>query len=104
MRRAILAAALFALAACQRDDSYSFDRKEYERVQPAITVVTHPNLADLRAKAPRSARSEDRDLYGWSIIHADGGCEMHVVDPAKSWMPEWLGHETAHCIWGRWHK
>lgn len=105
MRRLLLlTVALFAVAACDRQDGYRFERRQFERAQPGITVVTHPSLADLRAKAPRGTEPDGQDLYGWSIIHAGGGCELHVVDPRKSWMPEWLGHEAAHCIWGRWHK
>lgn len=103
MKHMILTATLIALAGCDRQDGYSFDRKEFERSQPAITVVTHPSLADLRAAAPPSAIEPGRELMGWSVIRP-GGCEMHVVDPAKRWMPEWLGHEAAHCIWGRWHQ
>ena len=102
MRRAIIAAALLALAGCDRQDGFRFERKEFERSTPNITVVTHPNLADLRAKAPRSAIDAEHDLMGWSIIRSNG-CELHVVDPTRSWTPEWLGHEAAHCIWGRWH-
>lgn len=102
MRRIVAAASLILLAGCNRDDGYQFGGKEFDRTQPAITVVTHPSLADLRANAPPSAIEPGRDLMGWSIIRANG-CEMHIVDPGKAWMPEWLGHEAAHCIWGRWH-
>lgn len=101
-RALILAVASLALAGCDQQDGYTFDRKEFERTQPNITVVTHLSLADLRAKAPPGTNIEGRDLMGWSIIRPTG-CEMHVVDPAKSWMPEWIAHEAAHCIWGRWH-
>ena len=68
MRRALILAAMVTLTACDRQDGYRFERKEFERTQPAITVVTHPSLADLRAKAPASAIEPGRDLMGWSII------------------------------------
>lgn len=93
------------LGACQAQgsDGYRFDGAEFERDQPAISIVTHPSLADLRAKAPAAAlRNRDRDLMAWSIIRPDG-CEVHIVDPAEEWRPEWIGHEVAHCAWGRWH-
>lgn len=96
--------ALLLLAGCdQAPDGYQFADAEYERDQPNITVVTHPTLADLRKHAPAAARPAGRDLMAWSIIRPDG-CEMHVVDPAQSYQPQWIGHEAAHCIWGRWHK
>lgn len=101
MKRAALL--LFLLASCQGSDAHQFDRKEFERLQPAITIVTHPTLADLRAKARVAAQQgEGRSLMAWSIIRPTS-CEVHIVDPAKQWRPEWIGHEVAHCAWGRWH-
>jgi hypothetical protein len=95
----------FALAGCgQGSDSYSFDVKEFERAQVTITIVAHPSLADLRTKAPAAAKVDGgRELMGWSIVRP-ASCEVHIVDPAKDWRPEWIGHEVAHCFWGRWHK
>ena len=104
MKRALAFAALL-VAGCDGSapDGYRFKGKEFERAAPGITVVVHPSAEDLRAKAPAAARSEDRLLMAWSVI-TPTGCEMHVVDPAKSYQPQWIGHEAAHCIWGRWHQ
>lgn len=102
--RAALALALM-LAACERSpaaDTYRFEHKEWQHLAPPITVVVHPSIAALRAAAPDSARSEGHILMAWSLINS-GGCEVHIVDPAVSYQPEWLGHEVAHCLWGRWH-
>lgn len=30
-------------------------------------------------------------------------CHVFIVDPAKHWMPGFLGHETAHCFYDMWH-
>lgn len=104
MRAPLFAAPILLLAGCgQGSDAYQFERKEFERSQPAITIVTHPSLADLRAKAPASATADKgRELMAWSIIRPTS-CEVHIVDPAQKWQPEWIGHEVAHCAWGRWH-
>ena len=59
MRALILAAPVLLLVGCgQGGDAYRFERKEFERSQPAITIITHPSLADLRAKAPASAKAD----------------------------------------------
>ena len=29
---------------------------------------------------------------------------MFIKDPEWQWEPELLGHEVAHCIWGRYHR
>ncbi len=104
MRRAAICLSLLFAGCGQGNDGYRFERKEFERSQPAITIVKHRSLADLRAAAPAAAKAdENRDLMAWSIIRRDG-CEVHIVDPAKEWRPEWIGHEVAHCAWGRWHR
>lgn len=103
MKRAIITAALLLAGCNQAPDGYRFERKEYERTEPAISIVTHRSLAELRAAAPASAKADpSRKLMAWSIIRP-GGCEVHVVDPAVSYRPEWIGHEVTHCVWGRWH-
>lgn len=101
------AAALLALllAGCDAGsaDGYRFERKEWERAPSTVTIVTHPTLAHLRAAAPPDAvAGEGRENMAWSVIRG-AQCEVHIVDPGKDWMPEWLGHEVAHCAWGRWH-
>lgn len=99
-----LAVIMLLLSGCgEASDGYRFERKEFERPRPEITIVTHPTIADLRANAPDAARQpEGRELMAWSIIRPNE-CEVHVVDPAASYQPQWIGHEVAHCVWGRWH-
>lgn len=104
MIRMIPLCSALLLAGCNdAPDGYRFDRKEFQRPTPAITIVEHASIADLRAQAPASAKAGDDDLMAWSIIRSNS-CEVHVVDPAVSYQPEWIGHETAHCVWGRWHR
>lgn len=104
MNKMIAVAVALLLAGCaqQGADGYQFDDMEFERPAPNITVVTHPSLAMLRAEAPEGAVEQGRNLYAWSYISRDA-CEIHVVDPRVAYQPEWIGHEAAHCIWGRWH-
>lgn len=106
MKRALTIVAALALAGCgvasEAADGYQFGVKEFERSRPNITVVTYASPTDLRAAAPASAKRSDRELMAWGIIRPDG-CEIHIIDPAVSYQPEWIGHEVAHCAWGRWH-
>ena len=103
------AVALCALSGCGQSpgaDGYAFGQKEYDQRRIMVALVEHPSLADLRAAAnERGAVVEGgRELMAWSVLQTDrSGCEVHIVDPAVSWHPEWLGHEVAHCFFGRWH-
>lgn len=103
---AALAASSLVLATCgpqQGGDGYAFERKEFERSTVVVAVVQHADLSKLRSEAARrGVRAERRDLQAFSIITGDR-CEVHVVDPAQHYSPQWLGHEVAHCLYGRWH-
>lgn len=103
MRAIPLLALLIAGCDGGGSDGYRFERKEWERAPTSVTVITHRSVEALRAAAPPGAvPSEGRENMAWSIIRGSG-CEVHIVDPETDWMPEWLGHEVAHCVWGRWH-
>lgn len=106
MRAALILAAALLLGGCDQSaaDGYAFGVPTFDRVEPNIRVVTHRSLAELRAAAPKGVYdAEAAKLMAWSVIRPDG-CEMHVVDPAVSYQPEWIGHELAHCAWGEWHR
>lgn len=86
-------------------DGYAFQRKEYVRTRIVLTVTEYPSFAALRAALPPSAAPSRRDgrLKAWSVLHQDGSADIHIVDQAVSFTPDALGHELAHCIYGRWH-
>ena len=98
----------FALAACGRQapDGYSFDRKEFDRSRVEVSVFTYGGEAALRhAAAEMGVQPEGRKLMAFGFVEKGrAACTVHVVDPAVSYQPEWLGHELAHCLYGRWHQ
>ncbi|GAA4827555.1 hypothetical protein GCM10023232_27350 [Sphingosinicella ginsenosidimutans] len=105
--RLIAILATLMLAACQQQgaDGYAFERSEFDRREIVVTVVEHPSLADLRADAARRGVSDgNREIMAFGLVAADRpACEIHIVDPARDYRPEWIGHELTHCIRGRWH-
>lgn len=107
MRWTILAALM--LAGCDARtgaDDYRFERREMTLSPVTVTLVEYDRPADLLAAAERlGARfGHDRDGQAFGILRpALQTCEIHMVRPEVRWAPEWLGHEAAHCFWGRWH-
>lgn len=85
-------------------DGFMFRNKEYTDDAPVIRIVEYPSAFALRAAHPGN-KSGDVDAFSRIITMTDGRrvCEIHVVDPDVKWMPEILGHEVAHCLYGRWH-
>jgi hypothetical protein len=85
-------------------DGYQFAGKEYDLPTVTVTLVQHPDAGSLRAAAAKAGApiEGDREIMAWSVLHG-ATCTVHVIDPAASYQPQWLGHEIAHCFWGRWH-
>lgn len=97
---------LLLLAGCSdAPDGYVFGQSEYRRDEITLTVVTYPGVASLRAAAETRgvAVEQGRALMAFSEIRGTH-CTMHIVEPEVKYQPQWIGHETVHCIRGRWHK
>lgn len=108
MRCHLTLAMIACLAACDgpASDGFRFSSAEYDREEVMLRVVEHSDLAELRAAARVAGAhvDEGREVMAWSLISPDRStCTMHIVDPRRGYQPEWLGHEVAHCIHGRWH-
>mgnify|MGYP001202550454 CR=1 FL=1 len=102
----ILMCTLLSLAACnpsnEAADGYAFGTPEYTATDLHLQIVPHDDLPSLRAAMPAGNEVEGREVMAWSRLYSDR-CEVHIVSPAKTYLPEWIGHEIAHCIHGRWH-
>lgn len=109
VRHALALLALAILAGCKGPaaDGYKFEGAEYERAHVTLRIVTHDDLPSLRLAALGAGAQveQGREIMAWSLISGDRAtCTVHVVNPRRSYAPEWLGHELAHCIYGRWHR
>lgn len=107
---AMTIAALIVTPVCaqrsSRTDGFKFKAAEYYRQSPAITIITHQSETELLAAMPADTkqlmRAENRTLHAWSKINGNR-CEVHVVDPRVNYMPEYIGHEITHCLYGQFH-
>ena len=97
-------ALLLTLAACEQQspDGYQLEVKEYTVTNLSVKVVIHPSLDDLQKASPIKSTGE-RQVRAWSKISKTGECEMHIVDQGVEYAPQWVGHETIHCMHGRFH-
>ena len=93
-----------ALAGCGKSasaDGYTFGKAEWIRTDSKISFVIHPSAKALQAAFP-GGKGTDK-LAAWSLIRGDT-CIVHIIDPAVSYEPEYIGHEITHCVYGRWHS
>jgi hypothetical protein len=103
--KSILAAvALIALVSCSKSESsdgYRFEKVQWEQPQMQVTLVTHKSLADLQRAGPEV---KGHAVQAWSVVNPNGQCEIHIVDPAVKYVPEFIGHELTHCAYGNFHS
>jgi len=85
-------------------DGYVFDRKEYENTTPGVKFVliqSSSEMAKIKKKFFGPNWKNVSAFTEWDPVN--GVCTIYVMDPSTSYKPELIGHEVAHCIWGRWH-
>lgn len=90
-------------------DGYVFREKEFNR--PVMRIVTHEvgSRLDLIALARELnvPLENPRRVAAFSILSKDPAdivCHIYHIDQAVQYQPEFLGHELAHCKYGRWHQ
>lgn len=85
-------------------DDYVFEGKEFEHADFRLKVVIIPDqkkFDELRAKLNPNAN----DIQAFSSINTlNNTCTIYIKDPTWQYTPEKIGHEIAHCVWGRWHN
>ena len=85
-------------------DGYKFEEKEYEKLDIQVSVVVLQDQAQFNKEAKKWAPGvEGLQAFG-RLQPKLNRCIIYVKDPDWQYHPEWMGHELAHCIWGRWHQ
>ena len=96
------------LLSCDRNptsgkDDYTFEVKEYSKDTVTITVKVFASTAELQKFAKdNNINAENLAAFG-KLYPSENKCTIFVVDPINTYEPEFIGHEVAHCFWGRWH-
>ena len=102
LKQAILSLMLAAPAAAQASDGYKFlGNPPALRYEFSTKVVEYNSRQDLL--------DAFKSFGGHSEVHAfstfDGKvCTVHIIKPANKYLPEHIGHELMHCVYGKWHK
>lgn len=84
-------------------DGYAFETKEYEKTELSITFVILKDQKEFD-DAARMYAPGVQGLQAFGRIQPDtNNCTLYIKDPTWQYSPDFIGHEVAHCIWGRWH-
>lgn len=95
-------------------DGYRFKTKQFEKHVVVITVITYGTPGEVSAAAAaalnKSTISTDHQVNPNNVVAFSEitpanqlGCTIHMVDPAITYQPEFVGHEFLHCVYGQWH-
>ena len=85
-------------------DGYVFQQKEYEKTNVEIEFVILRNAREFREYQQRIVPGVEGVQAFGELIPSQNKCILYIKDPNWKYEPEWIGHEVAHCIWGRWHS
>ena len=93
-------------------DGYRFAKKSIELKEVRIKIVTYKSKAQLEkailqyTKDAKYGAVRTSKVEAFSILQSPDFevCTIHMIDPAISHKPEYVGHELLHCLYGEWHK
>lgn len=110
VKRIALALLALGLVSCDQGpggrtgaDDYKFETKEYQKQTITVTIQVFQSQTELDHYA-RDNNIRVSGLAAFSKLYPSvDKCTIFVVDPTVNYEPEFLGHEFAHCVWGRWH-
>lgn len=87
-------------------DGYIFENKEYENTSITVHIKTYKNRNQFDRAANKHIRGNVKvDMF--SVIRIEDthhSCTIHMIEPIVEYAPEFMGHELAHCVWGRFHQ
>ncbi len=87
-------------------DGYTFEEKQFERTESSVNIVLLDSRLDLLQKGWELGIPKvlDKKLVAFSRVSLKSNkCTIYIIDPQEEYQPEFLGHELAHCLWGKWH-
>ena len=86
-------------------DDFKFLVKEYENLSPKVNFVLLKNQTEYNSARKRALGVKWDSVSAFTLwVPSTGECTVYIKDPEWQWEPELIGHEVAHCIWGRYHK
>lgn len=83
-------------------DGYQFGDRQYERESVQVKIVTYKTKREFDA-ALRKYKLPEETVAFTELYPPFDTCTIHMVDPAISYEPEFVGHEFLHCAYGQWH-
>lgn len=86
-------------------DDFKFLQKEIENLTPGVEFILLKNEAEYNSVRKEHLGTQWKNVSAFTLWNGTKGtCKIYIKDPLWKYEPELIGHEVAHCIWGRFHK
>lgn len=86
-------------------DGHRFIEKEYENLSPLVEFILVKNQEEYERIFKEKFGANWSNISAFTLWNPKvGKCKIYIKDPLWRYEPELIGHEVAHCIWGRWHR
>lgn len=104
--------ATIILASCEPGpqrgkDGYYFEQETFVRHQFSVDIVIAKDQEELNelARVHGIKIAEGREAGAFARLEMSRPhCTIYTIDPREIYIPEFLGHELTHCMYGSWHK
>lgn len=86
-------------------DNYRFLVKEYENLTPGVEFILIKSEEEREIVFKEVFGNEWKKIAGFTFWNpGKSTCRIVIPDPDWQYQPEIIGHEVAHCIWGKFHQ
>jgi len=86
-------------------DDFKFLVKDGENLTPKVEFILLKNQQEYDSVRKQYLGTNWKNISAFTLWNdSKGTCKIYIKDPKWKYEPELIGHEVAHCIWGRFHK
>ena len=83
-------------------DGYTFGQKQYVKTSVQVNIVEFKTRQSFNKELARRGLTEDVVAFT-ALKPPFDKCTIYMMDPSVEYVPEFIGHELLHCVYGQWH-
>lgn len=92
----------------KRLDGYYFEHPTRHNTKFSVEIKfidDRKEMQQMYLKSNGKSPSLNRRVIAFSTFNSTSNkCTIYITDPRKRYVPEIIGHELTHCMFGMWHN
>jgi hypothetical protein len=86
-------------------DGYYFEESTFFMPEFKTKIIMFNDAEELIKEFEKTGKNTPKGLAAFAVIRPNKmECDIYIIDPKKSYVPEFIGHELVHCLYGEWHQ